>query len=83
MYIAPHQLVLEIVMVIVCNYLFGSMGYICAMHDFDNLVIAMASLMEPVVAELMALPLGGRNIARYLGMDWKWTCYISAISLSL
>jgi hypothetical protein len=28
------------------------------MQDFDNLVIAVASLMEPVVAELLALALG-------------------------
>ena len=71
MYIAPHRLGLEIAMVIVSNYLFGIMVYVCGMQDFDNLVIAVASLMEPVVAELMALTSGGWNMARYLGMDWK------------
>ena len=54
---APHRLGLEIVMVVVCNIL-GSTGYVRAMQDFDNLVIAVASLMEPVVAEIMALALG-------------------------
>jgi drug/metabolite transporter (DMT)-like permease len=57
MNLAPHRLGLEIYMVVICNLL-GSMGYVRAMQDFDNLVIAVASLMEPVVAELLALALG-------------------------
>jgi len=36
----------------------GSLGYIRAMQYFDNLVISVAALMEPVVAEFLALLLG-------------------------
>jgi drug/metabolite transporter (DMT)-like permease len=47
------RLPLELYMVLVCN-LMGAMGYVRAMKYFDNLVIAVATLMEPVVASLMA-----------------------------
>lgn len=47
----------EIMMAIVCN-LFGAMGYVRAMHYFDNLVISVAGLLEPVVAELLAFSIG-------------------------
>jgi drug/metabolite transporter (DMT)-like permease len=55
--IEPDRLPLEIVMVLVCNF-FGALGYIRAMQFFDNLVICVAALMEPVVAESLAVMLG-------------------------
>lgn len=51
------RLVVELIMAGVCN-LFGAMGYIRAMQYFDNLVISVAALMEPVSAEFMAFALG-------------------------
>lgn len=51
------RLPLELIMVIVCNFI-GALGYIRAMHYFDNLVIAVCTLIKPVVAELMACLLG-------------------------
>ena len=63
---APHRLGLEMAMVIICNML-GSMGYIRAMQDFDNLAIAVASLMEPVIAEIMALMLGVGTLPGVMG----------------
>ncbi|KAL7578552.1 hypothetical protein ACA910_011610 [Epithemia clementina (nom. ined.)] len=51
------RLPLELTMVVICNLL-GGMGYVRAMQYFDSLVISVAALMEPVVAELMACFLG-------------------------
>ena len=51
------RLPLELLMAVICN-LFGAMGYVRAMHYFDNLVISVATLMEPVVAELLASAIG-------------------------
>jgi len=53
----PDRFPLELVMVLVCN-LFGTTGYVRAMHYFDNLVISVAALCEPVVAEFLAFGLG-------------------------
>ncbi|KAL7578544.1 hypothetical protein ACA910_011603 [Epithemia clementina (nom. ined.)] len=55
--VSYDRLPLELVMVLVCN-LFGAMGYVRAMQFFDSLVISVAALMEPVVAELVACLLG-------------------------
>lgn len=51
------RLPLEIAMVVVCN-LMGSLGYVRAFKYFDNLVISVAALMEPVVATFIAFGLG-------------------------
>lgn len=51
------RLPLELTMVILCN-IFGAMGYIRAMQYFDNLIIAVATLLEPVIATLTAVFLG-------------------------
>jgi drug/metabolite transporter (DMT)-like permease len=51
------RLPLELTMVVMCN-LFGAMGYVRAMQYFDNLVISVAALLEPAVAELTAVALG-------------------------
>lgn len=50
------RLPLEIAMVVVCNFL-GAMGYVRAFKYFDNLVISVAALMEPVVATFIAFAL--------------------------
>ena len=59
------RLPLEIVMALVCNCC-GALGYVKAMHYFDNLVISVAALMEPVVAELLSCLLNGGSLP-----DWK------------
>jgi drug/metabolite transporter (DMT)-like permease len=51
------RLPLEMAMVIWCNF-FGALGYVRAMQFFDNLVLCVAALMEPAVAELMAFSIG-------------------------
>jgi drug/metabolite transporter (DMT)-like permease len=51
------RLPLEIAMVLWCNF-FGTLGYVRAMQFFDNLVICVAALMEPAVAELLAFVIG-------------------------
>jgi len=51
------RLPLEFTMVVLCN-IFGAMGYVRAMQYFDNLIIAVATLLEPVIATLAAVILG-------------------------
>jgi drug/metabolite transporter (DMT)-like permease len=60
------RLPLEVTMVVVCN-LFGTMGYVRAMQYFDNLVISSATLLEPVVAELMASFVGVGSLPGWQG----------------
>lgn len=60
------RLPLELFMVVICN-LFGAMGYVRAMHYFDNLVISVAALMEPVVAEFLAFTFGVGFLPGWLG----------------
>jgi drug/metabolite transporter (DMT)-like permease len=52
------RLPLELLTVLLCNLL-GTLGYVRAMQYFDNLVISVAGLMEPVVACLFLAAFGG------------------------
>jgi drug/metabolite transporter (DMT)-like permease len=67
-FLAPvsDRLYVEILIVFVCNML-GTLGYVRAMQYFDNLVISVASLMEPVVAELMAATMGVSTLPGPMG----------------
>ena len=60
------RLPLEIAMALVCNC-FGALGYVKAMHYFDNLVISVAALMEPVVAEFLSFFLNGGSLPDWIG----------------
>jgi drug/metabolite transporter (DMT)-like permease len=60
------RLYVEILIVAVCNML-GTLGYVRAMQYFDNLVISVASLMEPVVAELIAAVMGVSTLPGPMG----------------
>ena len=51
------RLPLELATVIVCN-LMGTMGYVRAFKYFSSVIIAVAALMEPVVAAFTAVGLG-------------------------
>lgn len=62
------RLPLELTMVILCN-IFGAMGYVRAMQYFDNLIIAVATLLEPVIATLAAVLLNVGVLPGTLG----WT----------
>jgi len=66
MNLESDRLPLELTMVILCN-LFGAMGYIRAMQYFDNLVIAVAALLEPAVAALLAAAVGVANLPGAMG----------------
>lgn len=44
-------------MVIICNMV-GSMGYLRSTQYFDNLVISVATLLEPTVASFLAYSMG-------------------------
>lgn len=60
------RLPLELVMVLSCQFL-GALGYIRCMHYFSTLVISVATLMEPVVAELTAVALGVGDLPGWMG----------------
>lgn len=47
------RLPLEVITVTICN-VFGTMGYVRALEYFDPLVISVAALSEPVVAQFIA-----------------------------
>ena len=51
------RLPLECFIVIVCN-LCGTMGYVRVMQYFDNLVISSVGLMEPAIAQFLAVGYG-------------------------
>lgn len=53
----PNRFPLEVATVVVCNFM-GSLGYVRAFQYFDNLVISVAALMEPVVATFIAFLFG-------------------------
>ena len=48
-----NRLPVMIYMVLVVNFV-GTMGFVRAMEYFDNIVIAVATLMEPLLASLIA-----------------------------
>lgn len=60
------RLPLEIIIVLICNVV-GTMGYIMAMKNFSNLVILVAGLLEPVVAEMIAVAIGVGDIPESKG----------------
>ena len=51
------RLPLELFMVVVCN-MTGTLGYVRSMQYFDSIIISVATLMEPVVASLLAFSVG-------------------------
>jgi len=69
------RLPLQLIMVVVCN-VFGAMGYIRAMQYFSNLVILVAGLAEPVVAELLAVCLGVGKLPEWKG--WVGNALVAA-----
>ena len=52
-----HRLPLECFIVVVCN-LCGTMGYVRVMQYFDNLVISSVGLLEPAIAQFLAVGYG-------------------------
>lgn len=57
MNLQADRLPLEIATVVVCNCL-GTMGYVRAFQYFSSVIIAVAALLEPVVAAFTAVALG-------------------------
>ena len=52
----PDRILVEIWIVVICNVL-GTMGFIKAMVSFDNIVISVATLLEPMIASFIAFEL--------------------------
>jgi drug/metabolite transporter (DMT)-like permease len=53
----PDRIGVEIWIVLVCN-LVGTMGFVRSMQYFDSIIIAVAILLEPVLASLIAYSMG-------------------------
>jgi drug/metabolite transporter (DMT)-like permease len=51
---------------LICNIL-GSMGFVRAMQYFDNIIIAVATLLEPMAATLIAFALGVGQLPSTMG----------------
>lgn len=62
----PDRLPLELFMVVVCN-MTGSLGYVRSMQYFDNVIISVATLLEPVVASFLAFGIGVGVLPGMLG----------------
>lgn len=59
----PDRLGVEIWVVLVCN-LVGTMGFVQSMQYFDSIIIAVATLLEPMLASLIAY---GMGVGRFPG----------------
>ena len=66
MHLDVDRLPVELIMVVACN-IFGAMGYVRCMHYFSTVVIAVATLLEPVVAEITAVLLGVGVLPGWMG----------------
>ena len=52
-----HNIYILLYIAVVCNVV-GTMGFVRAMEYFENIIIAVATLLEPMIATLIAFALG-------------------------
>ena len=52
-----NHLLIFVYIAVICNVI-GTMGFVRAMSYFENIIISVATLLEPMVAVLIALALG-------------------------
>lgn len=52
-----HRILVLSYIALICNVV-GTMGFVRAMKHFENLVIAVATLLEPMIATLIAVAMG-------------------------
>mgnify|MGYP003875037459 CR=1 FL=1 len=55
--LVDHHIFIILYIAIICN-LIGTMGFVRAMEYFDNIIIAVATLLEPMLATMIAYFLG-------------------------
>ncbi|CAB9518810.1 EamA-like transporter family [Seminavis robusta] len=65
---------------IVCNVV-GTMGFVRAMAHFDNIIIAVATLLEPMIATLIAFVLGVGDLPGKLG--WMGNFFVALGTLGV
>lgn len=63
---AEHRIVVLLHIALVCNVL-GTMGFVRAMQYFDNIIIAVATLLEPMTATLIAAWVGVGDLPGVFG----------------
>ena len=61
-----NHLFILLYVAIVCNVV-GTMGFVRAMAYFENIIIAVATLMEPMIATLIAYALGVGDLPETMG----------------
>jgi len=66
MHLHTNRFPVEVIMVVACNIL-GAMGYVRCMVHFSTVIIAVATLLEPVVAEVTAVLLGVGVLPGWMG----------------
>ena len=66
MTVAENRLYILLYMAVVCHVV-GSAGFVRAMAVFENIVIAVATLLEPITATLIAYGLGVGQLPGTMG----------------
>jgi drug/metabolite transporter (DMT)-like permease len=61
-----HRLYIMIHLAVICNIL-GTMGFVRAMKYFENIVIAVATLLEPLMATVIAFAAGVGHLPGSMG----------------
>ena len=61
-----NQVFILLYIAVVCNVV-GTMGFVRAMEYFENIIIAVATLLEPMMATLIAFALGVGDLPGTLG----------------
>lgn len=64
--LANQHIFIVIYIAVICNVV-GTMGFVRAMEYFENIIIAVATLLEPLVATLIAYALGVGSLPGGLG----------------
>jgi drug/metabolite transporter (DMT)-like permease len=63
-----HRILIALHIAIICNVI-GTMGFVRAMQYFDNIIISVATLLEPMIATVIAFAVGVGELPGPLG----WT----------
>jgi len=75
-----HHVYVLLYISIVCNVM-GTMGFVRAMKYFDTIIIAVATLLEPLTATLIAFVVGVGQLPGMLG--WSGNALVVAGTLAV
>ena len=78
--LVDHHIFIVLYIAVICNVI-GTMGFVRAMEYFENIIIAVATLLEPMVATLIAYALGVGNLPGTFG--WIGNLLVAIGTLSV